>query len=82
MGKMKTFVRAAFILLSGVVMLMALYILIICYPHPFFRYSVSHGNIHLYSTAPIPGNAGYLLKQVQLRLEASPIYDGSRERLP
>ncbi|WP_263418149.1 hypothetical protein [Terriglobus albidus] len=60
--------------------LLILYLLVICYPQPFFRYSVWHDNIRLYSTAPIPPNAVFLLKEVQTRLATSPAYDGSVEQ--
>jgi hypothetical protein len=74
---MKKIVRTAFILLGGAASLAALYVLVICYPQPFFRYSIGYRHIHLYSTAPIPNNAGALLSQVQSRLAASPIYSGN-----
>jgi hypothetical protein len=44
MGRMKKIVRAALMLLSGIVTLTALYILIICYPQWFFRYFICDRN--------------------------------------
>lgn len=68
-------------LLGGaVVMLLILYLLAICYPQPFFPYSVPDDNIRLYSAVTIPPNAGFLLKEVQTRLAASPAYDRSVEQ--
>jgi hypothetical protein len=74
---MKKIARTVFTLVGGVGLLAGLYVLTICYPQPFFRYSVCYRNIHLYSTKPIPKKAEHLLKQVQLRLAASPIYNGN-----
>lgn len=74
MKQTKTFVRGVS-LLGAVVMLLILYLLAICYPQPFFPYSVRDDNIRLYSTVPISPNADFLLKEVQTRLAASPAYD-------
>jgi hypothetical protein len=74
---MKKIVRTALTLLGGVGCIGAIYVLTICYPQPFFRYSICYRNIHLYSTKLIPPKAETLLRKVQLRLAASPIYDGN-----
>lgn len=77
---MKNVVRAALISAGGLVAASALYVLIICCPQPFFRYSICYGNIHLYTTAPLPHNAEVLLRQVQSRIAASPIYNSNLEQ--
>jgi hypothetical protein len=81
MSKTRIFFRAASVFGAGVIFV-GLYVLAICYPQQFFRYTVSHDNIRLYSTTPIPANAVTLLEEVEKRLATSPIYDrGIEERL-
>lgn len=72
---MKKTIRVAFFFLEGLVILAVLYVLIIRYPEPFFRYSISYDNIHLYSVSPLPASTEDLLKQAQSRLAASEIYN-------
>jgi hypothetical protein len=74
---MKKLIRAAIITLSGSATVAAVYLLAICWPQPFFRYSLRCGNLYLHSTAPLPGNTEYLLREVQRRLAASPLYNVS-----
>lgn len=72
---MKRILQIAFVFLGGSMASAAAYVLILCYPQPFFRYSLSYGNIHLYSPAPIPQGAEALLGQVESRIDASPLYN-------
>jgi hypothetical protein len=79
MKQTKTFISGG-LLLGAVVTLLILYLLVICYPQPFFQYSFRYDNIRLYSTDPIPPNAEFLLKEVQTRIATSPASDRSVEQ--
>lgn len=51
------------------------YWLLLCFPQPFFRSSVSANNLRLYSDQPIDTAAGeQVLKLVEAKLSASPLY--------
>ncbi len=68
--------KAVGILLSAVVF----YLGLLCFPQPFFAYSLVRGNLTLYSDQPFPGDAGaQVLALAETKLSASPMYSPTEQ---
>jgi hypothetical protein len=71
----KKVIKAAVVAILGILILFAVYILLLCHPGLFFRHSLTHGAITLYSDEPIPArSAEHVLKAVEQRLARSPLF--------
>ena len=53
----KKIARAVLFSILGIVVVFAMYLVLLCHPGLFFRYSFTHGGITLYSDEPIPPQA-------------------------
>ncbi len=75
----KKLLQAAVFSCSGLGALFVLYLVLICHPGLFFRYTFARGAITLYSDEPIPPEpAGRILDEVKRRLMRSPLAASDR----
>lgn len=73
--KKRVWLRAIAVLLS----LFFLYLGLLCFPQPFFRWSVSAANLTLYSDKPFSEeDAKKVLQLTQEKLETSPLYSSNQ----
>jgi hypothetical protein len=79
MKKSRMFGRGALVLGTALI-LVALYLVTICYPEPLFPYLVRDHNLLLYSTGPLPADTAMLVKEVQARLAASAAYNDTLQQ--
>jgi hypothetical protein len=71
--------RAILFSTLGIVVVFALYLVLLCHPGLFFRYTFTRGGITLYSDEPIPPEAaGRVLEIVERRLARSPMAASGR----
>lgn len=60
---------------AAVLAALAFYLALLCFPQPFFRWSVSAANLTLYSDEPFSAEAGKkVLELTRAKLSASPLY--------
>jgi hypothetical protein len=72
---LKTAARAVLRIVIALLAVVALYTLILCFPQPFFHWSVRDNNLSLYSDLPFSTEDGKkILSLVQNKLAASPVY--------
>jgi len=77
LGRLRRWRIAKTILISVVAFLgvIALYLVIVCHPGPFFRYRLTRGEFAIHSDEPIPeSSAARILDDVEKRLARSPLY--------
>lgn len=73
--KKRFWIRAVATVLVG----FSLYLALLCFPQPFFRWSVSAANLTLYSDQPFSEEeAKKVLEIAQAKLEASPLYSAQQ----
>ena len=60
--------------------LIVVYLLLLCFPGPFFSYEFRHGRIVVRSDLPIPLTAESVLRESERRLALSPFYEPTVER--
>jgi hypothetical protein len=78
---MKRFLRKKFWIrtVATVLLVFMLYLTLLCFPQPFFHWSVSAANLTLYSDRPFSEDeAKKVLEITQGKLEASPIYSSGQ----
>ena len=56
------------------------YLVLLAYPQPLFAYEMEHAGITVYSTAPIPDAMRTTLDRVRMRINRSPLIDGTERQ--
>ncbi len=65
---------------AGLTVLAAAWLALTIHPQPLFAYSLRQDNVVLYARAPLPKQAGPILRDALSRVAQSPLYDRSREQ--
>jgi hypothetical protein len=65
---------------AGMTPLFAVWLTLTIHPQPLFAFSIREGNVVLHARAPLPKEAGPILRDALSRVAQSPLYDPSRER--
>jgi hypothetical protein len=64
----------------GLLVLGATYLVLLCNPGVFFRYSFTHGGMAVFSDEPIPASARRVIELAESRLAQSPVLHGRAAR--
>ncbi len=70
----KRIARVALFTFFGILGLFVLYLVLLCHPGLFFRYTLNQGALTLYSDEPIPTSAARVLEDTEDRLARSPLF--------